>query len=478
MLQLPSRYTHPLSEDFVSDGDRLIELVNIAWKSPENPNGLILDEWQKWLLRAILERYPADHPTLAGRLRYRQVVVSMGRQNGKSVLGAILGLYGLLMHETGAQVLSLASSVDQAEIIYNRVLYVIRNNNYLTKRFKRATETRGIVTADGGGRYMVKPAKESALQGIPVSLCLFDELHLAKKGMWTAAVLGTSTRSDGMVIGITTAGDETSETLIELYLSGDKAISGNDDLERFGFFVWEATANSPVLDKDAILAANPMIAAGRIPIEQVLSDLSTLPEHEARRYRLNQFISGASQSWVPGQFWANASGSGIKDVKNLVLAVEKTDRWEHATIAAAVKVGDAYETELVRTIVNPSEDALFDMIIDLDKRFRPAAIALDDYTLHNLGRRLKTQGITVWSLWGKEHAAACSFMYSALATGKVIHNNDPLLNQQVGRGVAHYTGDTWRISRKYSTGQVDALLATVLACYVASTQTGNRIQVF
>ena len=155
MLQLPASYTKPLSEDFITDGDLLIELATIAWKAPESPDGLELDEWQKWLLRHLLERYPDTHPDpdLAGRLRYRQAVVSLGSQNGKSLLAAILGLYGLLVHQpSGAQVLSLASSSDQARIIYSRVLFVIQNNKFLSKRFKKATEMRGIVTADGSGR--------------------------------------------------------------------------------------------------------------------------------------------------------------------------------------------------------------------------------------------------------------------------------------------------------------------------------------
>ena len=96
MLQLPASYTKPLSKDFITDGDLLIELATIAWKAPESPDGLELDEWQKWLLRHLLERYPDTHPDpdLAGRLRYRQAVVSLGRQNGKSLLAAILGFTG------------------------------------------------------------------------------------------------------------------------------------------------------------------------------------------------------------------------------------------------------------------------------------------------------------------------------------------------------------------------------------------------
>lgn len=151
-------------------GTRLIDLVKVAWKSPEQPEGIELDDWQKWLLRHMLERYPSTHSKYPNQLRYRQIIVSMGRQNGKSLLGAILGVYGLLLHNQGAQVISLASSTDQARIIYSRVLFTIQQNPWLAKRFKKATEQRGILTADGSGRYDVKAAKESALQGIPMSL--------------------------------------------------------------------------------------------------------------------------------------------------------------------------------------------------------------------------------------------------------------------------------------------------------------------
>ena len=122
-LRLPAIYTKPLQPNFTSDGPKLIELVNVAWKSPEQPDGIQLDAWQKWLLTHMLERYPSTHPHYPNQLRYRQITVSLGRQNGKSLLGAILGVYGLLLHEQGAQVISLASSVDQAKIIYSRVLF-------------------------------------------------------------------------------------------------------------------------------------------------------------------------------------------------------------------------------------------------------------------------------------------------------------------------------------------------------------------
>lgn len=479
MLQLPAIYTKPLSEDFPTDGDKLIELVQVAWKSPENPEGIQLDDWQKWLLRHVLERYPDGHPN-AGELRYRQVCISLGRQNGKSLIAAILGgLFGLLMHQpSGAQVVSLASSIDQARIIYNRVLFMIQSNPFLSKRFKKASESRGIVTADGSGRYDVKPAKEGALQGIPISLTLFDELHLAKPGMWTAAVKGTQSYKDGIVIGITTAGDETSKTLLDLYKSGKAAAQGDQSLERFGFFLWEAPANAAIDDPEAIKAANPAVACGRIPLERVMTDLKTLPEHEIRRYTLNQFISGTTESWIPGDIFRKQGARLSPNKENGVFAVDIAKNWEYATVAFANERDGVHETELVRTFVNPNENQLFDYLRQLNERYAPRAIALDDRQLPGLGKRLKMSGLPVWQLWTKEISAACSVAYSLFSTGKAKHNNDPLLIVQSPKGVAKYTGETWLVSRKESLGEIDALMATIMSLYVSSRAENTQIGVF
>jgi len=478
-VRLPAIYTRPLTPAFASDGDKLIELVKLAWASPEQPEGLELDNWQKWLIKHMLERYPETHPLYPGQLRYRQIVVSVGRQNGKSLLGAILGVYGLLLHQQGANVISLASSTDQARIIYSRVLFTIQSNEYLKKRFKKATEQRGITTSDGSGRYDVKAAKEAALQGIPMSLCLFDELHLAKKGMWSAAVLGTAQRKDGMVIGITTAGDQSSETLIDLYRLGTSAAQGDKDLERFGFFCWQAPEGSQVDDPLALKKANPSIDAKRLDLNTVLSDIRSIPEHEARRYRLNQFIAGTSQSWLPSDLFAKAAGDGITKEENIVLAVDRTKNWEYASIAASRKTEDGtYETELVAGFAGATEQTLYNKLRELWDRKTITAIVLDERQLPNLAKRLKLDGLTVWALWTKEISVASSTVYAMFSAGTVKHRNDPLLQLQSPKGIGKYVGESWFISRKESLGDIDALMATVMSLYVAATHQNYEIQVF
>lgn len=474
----PARWTKPLTPDFVSDADKLLQVIALAYKDMDNPNGLVLDEWQTWLIRALLERYPADwhDQTLAGKLRYRSVVCSIPRQSGKSLIGAILGLWGVAMRN--GQTLSLASTAEQARIIYDRVLATIMGNPELKELFKKTTERRGIVSADGLSRYDIRPAKESALQGLRVDTVLADELHIWKKGMWTAVVQGTAASPDGIVIGITTAGDATSETLIDLYKQGERSVNGDPALERFGFFCWEAPEGSAI-DAEAILASNPAVECGRIPLERVLTDLATIPEHEARRYRLNQFISGSSESWIPATVFRACAGHGIGDITGSVISLDVTSRMDHATIAASKKNGDKIETELVASVKNPSEQTLYELLTTVYKKHGCSAIVIDGARMPALQKRLKQNGYPLWQLWTKEVAAACSTTFALFQQGKIEWNSsDQLLVAQAPRAVARYVGENWFLSRRDSTGDIDSLVATVLGVYVAFTKTEASVGIF
>ena len=477
-MLFPARWTKPLTDDFVTDADRLLQVVALAYRDMDNPAGIQLDSWQSWLMRHILERYPDDwhDQSLAGHLRYRACVVSIPRQSGKSLIGALLGLWGVAMR-TG-QTLSLASSAEQARIIYDRVLATIQSNPLLLARFKKTTERRGIISSDGLARYDIKPAKESALQGIRVDTVLADELHLWKKGMWTAVVQGTAASPDGIIIGITTAGDANSETLIDLYKQGDRAVNGDPALERFGFFVWEAPEGCAV-DAESILASNPAVECGRIPLERVLGDLATIPEHEARRYRLNQFISGTSESWLPGEVFHRNAGHGIENIQGITLAVDMTIKLDHASIVAAKKVGDKVQTEIVASVMNPSESKMYELLATLAKKFSATAIVIDGSRMPALQKRLKANGFPLWQLWSKEVSAACATTFAMFQQNQIEWNqSDQLLIAQMPRGVARYTGENWFLSRRDSLGDIDAVIATTLAIYVASLERPTAIGVF
>jgi phage terminase large subunit-like protein len=471
---MPTHYTEALSEDFVTDGDKLINIAEAIWHLPEKHDQILtLTDWQKWLIRHALERYPEGHE-LAGRLRYKQVCISMPRKNGKSLIGALFALYGMLLHEPAPEVISVAASVDQAKIVYRRLLHQVNNSELLQTLFSRSTEHRGLWTADGTGVYKVIAAKASTAQGLHPSLVVFDELHVAKEDLWTAMALGSATRDDGMIIGITTAGDDTSDLLKNLYERGAKAIDGQEDLERFGFFCWEAPLGCEVTDEVAVRRANPQLASGILNWDSVKNELATMPEPEARRYRLNQFVSSMN-AWLPVGTWNNLPRGKVINPK--VFAVDRTPGWDYASIVAAEEQADGtIATELVMSFNNTNVDQLLEACMKLSKWGQ--TFVMDNYVLADLANALKQRGIKVQTTSNKDLINASNNAYSRIMLKKLSHAYDEIVSVQMQRAVRKNIGDSWKITRKDSGTDIDAAIATILAVWYVETKKQPTNMVF
>lgn len=472
---LPTQYTKTLSD--CTDGDKLINIAEAIWLLPEkNDERLVLTEWQKWLIRAVLERYPKDHPDTAkaGRLRYKQVVISMPRKNGKSLLGALFALYGMLLHEPAPEVVSVAGSADQARIVYRRLLHQAQTSPLLKALMNRSTEHRGLWTSDGTGVYKVIAANANTAQGLHPSMVIFDELHVAKEDVWTAMSLGSATRPDGMILGITTAGDDTSYLLKHLYERGEKAVDNDPDFERFGFFLWEAPQGCDLDDEDAVRMANPQLASGILSWESVKNELATMPVPDARRYRLNQFVSSMN-SWLQAGAWVSLDHGTVVNPK--VFAIEKTAGWEHACIATAELNGDGtVTTELVASFNNTSIDQII-LACDKLKKYGVPFI-MDAYTLSDLALAMKKAGFRVITTTTKDFTLASTNTYSRIIKKQLKHPKDELVTLQMQKAVRKNAGDSWKITKQDSNSDIDAVIATVLAIWYVGTQSTPQQMVF
>lgn len=489
---MPSRYTPTLTgtEDFRSDGDRLLKFglrhITIAEAAV-----LVLDSWQEWLIRHVLERYPEDWPVehLRGQLRYRQVVISMGRQNGKSLLGVFFALYLLCLHVRGPRVLGLASVDRQAKIVYKRTAYAVENSPALSRELK-ATTTRGITRRDKSGEYVTLPAKEESAQGEPGSGILFDELHLALAALWDAMILAQKSKRNALMIGLTTAGDDSSELLVRLYEEGDAAIAGED--ERFGFFLWEAESDE--LTEAGVIAANPAVACGRISLEQTMHDAWKMWNDQRRvdgmtgrqraiRYTLNRFIGGAADAWTNTHLWHGAASdaAGVSTIAPdvpVVFSIERTESWEWATIRATTRRGAQYDTELVASLENPTPEQLLAYCTALAATGR-AAYAVDRKTLDDLGKRLHDLGHEVYRLTEGEMASAAQHAHQLVTRRVVRHPDDALTRVQIARGRRRTEGEGgWRLSRTLSGVDIDTVINLVTGLYVAAIRPDDGKQLF
>lgn len=473
----PSRFTEPLSEAFPSLYDRYAPIVAVVWRTAF---GYELESWQTSLLRAVLETYPAGHPR-AGQLRYRQVIVSEGRQNGKSEIASALGLIGML-RKADAVVIGVASTVEQANLVYRRVLQAITRNSALASRFT-TSGTRGIRSATGGS-YRLAPAKSASLQGIPIDLAIVDELHILRADIWADLINGTGGRPDTLVVGITTAGDDSSELLKRLYVLAAEAIA-DEEPGRFGAFIWEAPTDTIPADDDEFLTwlkhANPSLASGRLDAETVVSDARSLPPADILRYRGNRFVTGAAQPFIEPQKWAERvrpAGAKWADGLRPVFTFDRTPDWAFGSIVVTAKDSDGViHTELVASLVNPTLDRFLAAALKLN-RFTPPAFAMDKYALGDLAQELKRRGLPVRVGTQMDAINAASMLYAKIARKQLQHAGDALLAQQIPHAVRKNIGANYRINRAGLGVEIDGVLATALGVLVAETTVEVGPQLF
>lgn len=479
-LWLPARYSEPLSgcETFPSHGDWLLKLVDLVWRLPDGSR-ITLDVWQRWLIRHVLETYPEGHER-AGELRYRQVLISVGRQNGKSILGAIFGLYGLV-RRAGALVIGIASSAEQARIIYSRLYKTIRDNPKLSKRFQRLTDTRGLESKDNS-RYEIKAAKSAAVQGLDLSLGLVDEVHLTKPELWSDMINGTKAQRDGLVVGFTTAGDESSTLLKELYEKCD------DPRERWGFFIWEAPegdvpllADGKTIDPELLMsyliAANPAIACGRIDAETALSDAIGQPVPDVVRYSMNRFVK-TSSGFMSLALWTKRAGVVDRSLGRPIFTIDRTPDWSFATISASWKIDDeTIHTQIVAGVARPTVEKLVDLCIELNGA-NPLLYVADGYTLRSLVLKLKERGLRAQAASLADVTSASSLFYAKVVRGHIVHAGDAALTLQLPRAVRKNIGDAYKIVRGPANAPIDSVLATVLGVYFADITIDDSMQLF
>ncbi len=473
----PARWTKPLTPDFRSAIDRFLPLLRMVWKLAL---GFDFDAWQLDLIRSVFEVCPPGHPR-AGKLRHRQFVISMSRQQGKSEIAAALAILTLLLKPLGL-VIGIASSADQARIVHRRALRVVRAAPAFGKRFRRMNDTRGIERVEGGV-FEIKPAKDAALQGLPVDTGIVDELHILAMALWTALVNGTGSRDDCLVVGITTAGDAESELLKHLYELGDRG--------EIGFVCWEAPdrpdyADGKLPDDDDILwsdlcAAGPAYATGRTPRENVIPDVRTLPPADAIRYRLNRFIPAGELSYMAPTLWAARAlpdRPPIPPPGRIVFALDRTPEWSYATITAAWRDADDpthVHTEVVATYASPSTDLLLEKCAYLSKH-APLMFVMDGVQFGGLARALKERGMPVRTATLSDVVSASSLAYSKTAKNTLSHAGDPLLTAQLPSAKRKTSGDGYKLVR--TGGQIDAVYSTVLGTYFAEVLEPQAPQLF
>ncbi len=139
-----------------------------------------------------------------------EIMVVIGEGNAKTTLLAGVNLY-FADFKPSAKCLVAAASREQAETLYVQAADMVYNSPGFRDRFRTFDGYRRIVAYQSRGRIQIKAADDRTGDGAIFDLSTIDEPHRARDMSLWRTWRGKVDKRGGQILGISTAGDPSSE---------------------------------------------------------------------------------------------------------------------------------------------------------------------------------------------------------------------------------------------------------------------------
>ena len=436
---------------------------------------LVLRDWQKLLLEHL---FAWDDEGLRNRIS----LVGMPRKNGKSALGAALGLYSLILGPKGAECYSVAAEKDQARIVFQdakRTVEASAELSAITKLYRDAIELPKFNSV-----YRVLSAESVTKEGLSPTTVIFDELHAQPdRELFDVFSLAMGARGKlSTIIAITTAGVRSDRSgrdgiAFNLYQMGQKIARGEIEDPTFFMAWWESEGDHRL--RETWLEANP--GFGDLNAESDFeSAIRRTPEAEFRIKRCNQWVSSV-ETWLPVGSWDECAGEvTLTSDDEIVLGFDGSYNGDASVIVGAVipKVeGDPVKVFLVKAwekdLEHDPDDWRVDIgeveqtVMDFCQKHTVREIACDPFRWQRSMEVLENKGLPVVSFpqSPQRMIKACARFYDAVAEKNIVHDGDPLLARHIGNTAVKLTpaGPHIKKENPNSPRKIDAAVAAILA---------------
>lgn len=161
-----------------------------------------------------------------GNRKYKKVVNFVAKKNGKSTLGAGLGLYGLIADgEGGAEIYSIAKVKDQAKAIWLEAKNMAKKSPELNKLIRPTIS--GLFYDNRDAFFMPLASETNSLDGKNVHYCLADEIWAWEDdGLLDIMQDGMSAREQPLMLEFSTMGNVRGKVFDTEYEYCEKIIKG------------------------------------------------------------------------------------------------------------------------------------------------------------------------------------------------------------------------------------------------------------
>ncbi len=268
----------------------------------EQPFELI--DWQEQIIRDVFGVLKTN-----GYRQFNTAYIEIPKKNGKSELAAAVAL--LLTCGDGekrAKVYSCASDKNQAKIVFEVAVAMVRKSPALTKRVKITESTKTLIYTPTESSYQVLSADVANKHGFNTHGVIFDELHTQpNRKLFDVMTKGSGdARMQPLYFLITTAGDNTNSICYEVHQKAQDILSGRKTDPTFYPVIYGIAESDDWTDPKVWKKANPSlgITIGMDKVKAACESAKQNPaeENSFRQLRLNQWVK-QSVRWMPMDKW-------------------------------------------------------------------------------------------------------------------------------------------------------------------------------
>ena len=469
-------------------------------KGPLAGQMIVLEPWQIFILSTVFGWVKSD-----GKRRFRRSYIEVPRGNAKSTLSSAVGLYMLAAdREGGAEVYSLATTRDQARIVFGDAQTMARMSPGFRSRFSVNVGAHNMHVLQTGSKFEALSAEGSTLDGLNIHLGCIDELHAHKtRTVYDVVETGTGKRDNSLLWVITTAGSNRSGICYEVRSFVTKLLNRVfEDDSQFGI-IYGLDEGDDWTAKDSLIKANPNW--GISVREEILAPLQAkamqLPSavNNFKTKHLNEWVS-ADKSWMDMRAWDAGMNPDLEldqflgqpcwvgldlasktDIAALVMLFQHPD-----TPDAFVVFGKYYLPEdTVQAAgnsqyqgwshtgllsVTPGNVIDFSWIeadlLEIASKFSVEAVAFDPFQATQLSTRMMSEGLPMIEVRPTvlNFSEPMKTLEALVLQKKLVHDGDPVLAWMASNVVAHTdVKDNIYPRKERAENKIDGIVALIMA---------------
>jgi len=482
-------------------------------KGPLANQPIQLEPWQVFILTTIFGWVTKD-----GKRRFRRVYIEVPRGNGKSALSSGVGLYMLAGDgEGGAEVYSLATTRDQARIVFGDAQQMARKTAGLRSHFGVEVLAHNINVQRTASKFEALSAEGSTLDGLNIHFGCIDELHAHKtRAVYDVVETGTGKRDQSLLWVITTAGSNRSGICYEARTFVTKLLDGIfEDESQFGI-VYGLDDSDDWTTEEALIKANPNWGVSVrpevvLPLQQKAMQLPSATNNFKTKH-LNEWVN-ADVAWMDMRAWDSCANPdlSIEDFagKPCYIGLDLASKTDIAALTILFSEDDGKFAAFGKYYL--PEDTIFDGrnsqypgwqqvgrilatpgsvidyeyiendLIDLCARFEVKEIPYDPWQATQLATRMLDKGLPMVEM----RASVANFsepmknLEALTLQGKLIHDGDPVLTWMVSNVVAHLDAkDNIYPRKERPENKIDGVVALIMALNRAQINAGDGPSVY